>query len=150
MVSLGRSDLVRTKLPREKKPASTKKAQQELGCSVNSTDSNLVLHHHSHAKYKHVKSKDNESTTSEPLNLESNVKTESAQRPSTSVNSINKPESEELRSTGATQSEEIGSEKNKEQSKTIIGSLKNFFKFQLPSLSCLHFTFLCSSAKFFL
>lgn len=131
MISIGRVDLVRAKPTKEKKPLVAKKQQQEIGCSDDFSDSSTQLSDKDDVYNVQSISKEHTSTSREVPQM-SNIN---------EVTSISDkcPESVSCQSTGATseiktiQSNRIEPSKpndDKEtQSKTIIGSIKKFFKF---------------------
>lgn len=132
MITMGRTDLVRAKPLREKKPKSAKTTQQELGCSDDLTDSFTDSEHSIKDKL----------SVQNPNNGKHTISTspEIAQKPSTTLVSksfLDKTESENHQSTGehkkvqTNKTEQENPQSDKQESKTIMSSIKSFFKFQM-------------------
>lgn len=125
MISVGRADLVRAKPLREKKPKTTVKSQQELGCSDKSTDSiepkdtvhSIIKHSCSPEKTSHVKVP--QPSGSKDLSLNSNIKSNETS------------EESESQSTGDKGNNEATETSEPKQSKDLMSSIKSFFKLQI-------------------
>lgn len=126
MVAKGRSDLVRTKPAIEKKIKPVKKAQQELGCSDESTDSSTDK---SNVDVQNINKLHISTSPDLPSNKAPSIKINESNRQSTSENEESKTESMPRNDEG-------------KQSKTIISSIKRLFKFQLHfvnDIRCIEF-----------
>lgn len=129
MITIGRPDVVRAKPERVKKVAKAGKREQEFGCSdvssvSNSIDSNLIdkdiIHVQSNDKKTNSSSLEMPASTIQTEVL-SDVQNEPAKRQSTGENDIT--QSAKTEST-------ISSDKESQKSKTIMSSIKSFFKLQ--------------------
>lgn len=131
MINLGRTDLVRAKPLREKKPKTVKSKQQELGCSDDLTDSNNT------SELSSKRTVDVQNSVSVQFNSSTSPETPQTLKKDDTQGSLqDQAESEKRQSTGdckaqsdrVEQGNQIG---DKEKSKTIMSSIKSFFKFQI-------------------
>lgn len=123
MVAKGRSDLVRTKPAVEKKIKPAKKAQQELGCSDETTDSPSDKSNVDVQNISNLHISTNPDLSPNKITLQ---EINESNRQSTSEKAESKTETS------------LRNEEGK-QSKTFISSIKRLFKFQLQFCFFFHF-----------
>lgn len=120
MISIGRSDLVRVKPVREKKPKSEVKSQQELGCSDELTDS-IDLRGPVQSIVKNSSSLEMTQPVAVP-------QMQSKDLDSIKNNVMSNKESVERQSTGEKGNKQTAKTSKPEQSKDLLSSIRSFFK----------------------
>lgn len=128
MINIGRTDLVRAKPLRQKKPKSAKNTQQELGCSDDLTDSNSTDNFEFINKDKLVQSTDNNKSNTSYSELPQEPSKTSLSKSFNNIESVNYQSTGDHKETQTNIAEPEKPQSDKEKSKTIMNSIKSFFK----------------------